>query len=216
MEKNKEYYNNLQYPIVIKEFIDEGEKIFSAEIIELPGLKVYGDSAEEVLEEINEAKEAWIEFNLSLDRKINEPNVAIEYSGRVTLRIPKSMHKELKSRADYESVSLNSYINYIINEGLRKTDITTLKDSIFSEFKNFYRNIIRKTTWINGKTDKILEQLDENNLKKQEFHFYLDSPDDVPIYTKTNDISNDSYAEGNWNSFAKVRSKNKLEELKCM
>lgn len=76
--KNKEYYNNLQYPIVIKEFIDEGEKIFSAEIIELPGLKVYGDSSEEVLEEINEAKEAWIEFNLSLDRKINEPNTDIE------------------------------------------------------------------------------------------------------------------------------------------
>ena len=34
------------------------------------------------------------------------------YSGRLVLRIPKSLHKELKEQADIEGVSLNQYMLY--------------------------------------------------------------------------------------------------------
>ena len=34
------------------------------------------------------------------------------YSGRLVLRIPKSLHKQLKERADLEGVSLNQYMLY--------------------------------------------------------------------------------------------------------
>lgn len=38
-----------------------------------------------------------------------------EYSGHVSLRMPRSMHKELAEAAKVENVSLNQYILYRIN-----------------------------------------------------------------------------------------------------
>lgn len=35
-----------------------------------------------------------------------------EYSGKLNLRIPKSLHKELKKEAEIEGVSLNQYMLY--------------------------------------------------------------------------------------------------------
>ena len=35
-----------------------------------------------------------------------------EYSGRFVLRIPRSLHRELKEAADREGVSLNQYVLY--------------------------------------------------------------------------------------------------------
>lgn len=35
-----------------------------------------------------------------------------EYSGKLVLRIPKSLHKELKEQAEIEGVSLNQYMLY--------------------------------------------------------------------------------------------------------
>lgn len=35
-----------------------------------------------------------------------------EYSGRLVLRIPRSLHKELKEAAEIEGVSLNQYMLY--------------------------------------------------------------------------------------------------------
>lgn len=69
----KNYYKNLKYPIVIKEFDDEGTHVFSAEIKELPNLIVYGDSLEEVYKEIKLAKEDWITANIEWGREIPEP-----------------------------------------------------------------------------------------------------------------------------------------------
>lgn len=42
------------------------------------------------------------EFKRSLD----------EYSGKLVLRIPRSLHKKLKSEAEVEGVSLNQYMLY--------------------------------------------------------------------------------------------------------
>lgn len=72
--KTKDYYMNLDYPIVLSEFKDEGESLFSASIVELPGLEVVGDSFEEVLEDIEDAKEIWLETALKLGKAINESN----------------------------------------------------------------------------------------------------------------------------------------------
>ena len=35
-----------------------------------------------------------------------------EYSGKLVLRIPRSLHKELKEKAEIEGVSLNQYMLY--------------------------------------------------------------------------------------------------------
>ena len=70
MMKDKEYYLGLNYPILIDEIYDEGELLFTASIKELPGLIVYGESLEEVYDEIELAKADWIEAKLEWGREI--------------------------------------------------------------------------------------------------------------------------------------------------
>lgn len=117
--KNKEYYMSLKYPVILNEFNDDGDQTFSAEIKELPGLIVYGDSVEEVYEEIELAKSDWIDANLEWGREILEPSAEDleEYSGRITLRIAKTLHKSLKKHSLIEGVSLNQTIVQLINDG---------------------------------------------------------------------------------------------------
>jgi len=120
--KDKEYYLGLNYPILIEEIYDEGELLFTASIKELPGLIVYGESLEEVYDEIQLAKADWIEANLEWGRKIKEPleNSLEEYSGRITLRLPKTLHRDVKERSEIEGVSLNQTMVQLINDGLFK------------------------------------------------------------------------------------------------
>ena len=68
--KDKEYYLGLNYPILTDKIYDEGELLFTASIKELPGLIVYGESLEEVYDEIELAKADWIEANLEWGREI--------------------------------------------------------------------------------------------------------------------------------------------------
>ena len=122
MMKDKEYYLGLNYPMLIEKIYDERELLFTASIKELPGLIVYGESLEEIYDEIELAKADWIEANLEWGRKIKEPleNSLEEYSGKITLRIPKTLHKEVKERSEIEGVSLNQTIVQLINDGLFK------------------------------------------------------------------------------------------------
>lgn len=122
MMKDKEYYLGLNYPMLIEKIYDEGELLFTASIKELPGLIVYGESLEEIYDEIELAKADWIEANLEWGRKIKEPleNSLEEYSGKITLRLPKTLHKEVKERSEIEGVSLNQTIVQLINDGLFK------------------------------------------------------------------------------------------------
>jgi len=114
MDKNLEYYMKLKYPVVISELEDEGETIYKARIEELPGLVVYAHSLDDVVSELNAAKQAWFETALELNRRIREPNDLDEYSGRTTIRMSRSLHKKLVELAKTENVSLNAVINQLL------------------------------------------------------------------------------------------------------
>lgn len=131
--KNKEYYLSLNYPVLVERFIDEGEVLYSAEIKELPGLIVYGETAVEVLDDIETAKEEWIEVNLELGRRIPEPRPKkSEYRGRLTLRLPKSLHKEVAELSEDEGVSINQCVVQLINNGLRENSFQEILNKVHS------------------------------------------------------------------------------------
>ena len=151
MMKDKEYYLGLNYPILIDKIYDEGEFLFTASIKELPGLIVYGESLEEVYHEIELAKEDWIEANLEWGREIKEPleNSLEEYSGKVTLRLPKSLHRDVKERSEIEGVSLNQTLVQLINDGLFKqaqNSVEQLAIQIENMTKQFSRTIEEKVS----------------------------------------------------------------------
>ncbi|MCT0487749.1 toxin-antitoxin system HicB family antitoxin [Lactococcus cremoris] len=151
MMKDKEYYLGLNYPILIDKIYDEGEFLFTASIKELPGLIVYGESLEEVYDEIELAKADWIEANLEWGREIKEPleNSLEEYSGKVTLRLPKSLHRDVKERSEIEGVSLNQTLVQLINDGLFKqaqNSVEQLAIQIENMTKQFSRTIEEKVS----------------------------------------------------------------------
>lgn len=108
MEKNFEYYINLPYKVVIYPSPEGG---YAVEIPELPGCISQGETLQEALEMIEDAKRCWIADALEKGDPIPEP-VDENYSGRILVRAPKSLHRALTEKARAEGVSLNQYIVY--------------------------------------------------------------------------------------------------------
>ena len=83
-----------------------------AGIPELKGYMSDGETPEEALKNIEEAKLAWMSTALKRGQTIPSPNLNDndEYSGKFTLRLPKFLHKELSLAAQKDDISLNQYI----------------------------------------------------------------------------------------------------------
>ena len=112
MEKSIEYYMNLPYTFIIQPYTDESGIYYIGKVLELDGCTTDGDTKEEVLENIKEAMESWIEAKLANGFAVPEPVTEHEASGRFTLRLPKTLHQRLTLEASKEGVSLNQYALY--------------------------------------------------------------------------------------------------------
>ena len=60
-----------------------------------------------------------------------------EYSGELRVRFPKSLHKDLKLRADIEGVSLNQYIIYELTKAIENKNVEVGKGMNF-----YYKNML--------------------------------------------------------------------------
>ncbi len=97
---------------------DGSETVWAAVIPELPGCVGAGDTPQEALLAVDDARKSWIEVALLEGKTIPEPasDDTLNYSGKFTLRLPKTMHKDLAEKAEQESVSLNQYLLYLISK----------------------------------------------------------------------------------------------------
>lgn len=114
--KTVDYYMNLNYSVVVDNFEEDGEKYVRLTIPILPGLEAYGESTEEAFSDLEGAKREWFSQSLDDGLDIAEPGLIEETSGRMTLRMPKSLHKSLTIRAEEEGISLNSYVVNLIQK----------------------------------------------------------------------------------------------------
>jgi predicted RNase H-like HicB family nuclease len=103
-------YLDLPYHINLVQDEEEngGKWIASAE--ELPDCASRGDSAEEAIGRLKEAMAAWIGVALKEGRDIPEPKSKSTHSGRLLLRMPRTLHAALVAAAERENVSLNQFI----------------------------------------------------------------------------------------------------------
>lgn len=108
------HYMSLPYRI---ELIPDEDGVV-ARIPELPGCMSSGDTAEEALKGLEEAKELWLQARLRAGHTVPVPTdeKTDHYSGKFVLRIPKSLHRSLDERATAENMSLNSYLLYLLTE----------------------------------------------------------------------------------------------------
>ena len=114
-KKNLKYYLELPYRIVLYPSSEGG---FGVEIPELPGCLSQGETVDEAYDMIEDAKKAWLEFALEDGIEIPEPAKSVEeYSGKLNIRIPRTLHKLLAETAKQEKVSLNQYISFTLSMG---------------------------------------------------------------------------------------------------
>jgi antitoxin HicB len=123
--KSFEYYMSLPYTIIVKPSPEGG---YVAKIAELPGCLTQGDTLDDAVKMIEDAKAGWIDLALQDGREIPEPND--EFSGRFNVRIPKSLHRELVARAKEENVSLNQLTTYLLSYGIGKGRIGYRKGDV--------------------------------------------------------------------------------------
>lgn len=112
-----EFYMNLDYPITLRRIAAEDGGGWLAEIIDLPGCFSDGETPQEALDNIEDAKKNWLEVAIERKQQIPIPKSEDEneFSGKFTLRIPKTLHRQLTKIAKEEGVSLNQYITTLLS-----------------------------------------------------------------------------------------------------
>lgn len=99
------------YNITIRKAVIEDEELFEARIRELPDVTEFADTAEEAYALAIDTIETTAQILRERGKTMPSPYVpADDYSGRVTLRLPRTLHRAISEAAESDGVSLNQYI----------------------------------------------------------------------------------------------------------
>lgn len=115
-EKPIEYYLDLPYTIELVHDTSEPEHpVWFAGVRELQGCMTEADSYDEAIRQIHDAMHVWLSDAVESGHPIPEPKGEEEFSGKFSVRLPKSLHRDLVDRAEREGVSLNQYITSVLS-----------------------------------------------------------------------------------------------------
>jgi antitoxin HicB len=109
-----EHYVGLPYHLTIVRDDEEKGKPWTATVEELPGCASRGKTPDEALSGVPDAMARWISIALEEGREIPEPKPPTSYSGRLLLRMPRTLHATLTRVAEREGVSLNQFITDVL------------------------------------------------------------------------------------------------------
>ena len=107
-------YLGLPYHLTV---VRDGEKqggSWIASVEELPGCTSRGRTPHEAVGGIENAISSWVSSALDEGRDVPEPKPATAHSGRLLLRMPRTLHGELTRVAEREGVSLNQFITDVL------------------------------------------------------------------------------------------------------
>jgi len=112
--KTPKEYLKLPYSRILTP--DEETGTYAAEIREFSGCVAQGDTPEEAYRNLEAAAESWIEVALDMGQEIPEPSSDGGYSGRIALRLPKTLHQIAARMAERDGTSLNQFLVAAIAE----------------------------------------------------------------------------------------------------
>ena len=107
-------YLRLPYHLTV---VRDGEKqggSWVAAVEELPGCASRGRTPREAVDGLESAISSWVSSALDEGRDVPEPKPATAHSGRLLLRMPRTLHGELTRVAEREGVSLNQFITDVL------------------------------------------------------------------------------------------------------
>lgn len=95
---------------------------------ELPGCFTAGETPEEAMRMLRDAMATWIEATIVAGQAVPEPGEE-RYSGRMLLRMPRSLHARLAELAAQEGVSINQLTVMLLAEGVGREQMSILADA---------------------------------------------------------------------------------------
>jgi predicted RNase H-like HicB family nuclease len=115
-----------RYPAQV--FFSEEDEGFIAVATDLPGCSAFGSTQEEAVAELQDAVAAWQIAAGKAGNPIPEPSkpqLDDLPSGRILLRLPRSLHAQLIEGAKQDNVSLNQHLVAVLTAGTTATYIRT-------------------------------------------------------------------------------------------
>lgn len=83
---------------------------WTATVEELPGCEAHGPTPEDAAAAVAGAVERWVRAAEAEGREVPPPGAAAAHSGKLLVRMPRSLHAELVRASEREGTSLNAYI----------------------------------------------------------------------------------------------------------
>jgi antitoxin HicB len=109
--KTLQEYLDLPYHVsLVRGENDRGKRAWAASVEELPACTASGSSPEDAVRRLREAMEEWIGAALARNEAVPEPRSDSTHSGRLLVRMPKTLHAQLTRAAEKDGVSLNQFI----------------------------------------------------------------------------------------------------------
>lgn len=104
------YYLELTYPYTV---VPDGDAYF-IEFPDLPNCMTQVEDASDIAAMAEEIRTLWIESEYQRGNSTPEPAMQSEYSGKLLVRLPKTLHRDLATAAQREGASLNAYVGYLL------------------------------------------------------------------------------------------------------
>ena len=98
------------YPIVLARAANGAGPGWIATVEELPGCQAHGPTPESAAAGMGDAVERWVREARTAGRDVPPPGAAAAHSGKLLVRMPRSLHAELFRASEREGTSLNAYI----------------------------------------------------------------------------------------------------------
>lgn len=103
-----------------REVVADPDGVFVASVPELEGCFAEGETVEEALASLDEVLPQWLAIALDSGQDVPPPRQLAEeeFSGRFSVRVPRTLHRRLVERATHEGCSLNQLVTAVLTEGL--------------------------------------------------------------------------------------------------
>lgn len=108
-------YLKLPYEITLVRDEDGGKPGWVARVEELPGCTTRARNPQEAAAKVSHLLSDWIAAAIQEGRDVPEPKSGESHSGRLLLRMPRTLHGELTRVAERERVSLNQFITDVLS-----------------------------------------------------------------------------------------------------
>jgi len=106
-----------KYPFSVEPLSAEEGGGYAITFPDLPGCMSDGPTVDEAIAQGREAFQVWMESIIEDGKPIPEPHGVAE-PAKFVLRLPRTLHSRLTTRASAEGVSLNSLVQAYVAEGL--------------------------------------------------------------------------------------------------